>query len=104
MPTYFVLCRQVLIGIVKIDRMCRCVPFNDGAWSRVRDHFGDQFVRCTFVGPVECSQLGLSLMDAKAFSLVAGVALFHLVRIFGVRVVRRLDVVWLSSPSQQPIS
>jgi len=66
MPTYFVLCRQVLIGIVKIDRMCRCVPFNDGAWSRVRDHFGDQFVRCTFVGPVECSQLEMIAHGRKS--------------------------------------
>jgi hypothetical protein len=47
-PTYFVLCRQVLIGIVKIGRTYRFVLFNVGAWSPVRDHFGDHFVLWTF--------------------------------------------------------
>jgi hypothetical protein len=47
-PTYFVLCRQVLIGIVKIGRTYRFVPFDVGAWLPVRDHFGDHFVHWRF--------------------------------------------------------
>jgi hypothetical protein len=47
-PTCFVLYRQVLIGIVKIGRTYHFVPFNVGAWSPVRDHFGDHFVHWRF--------------------------------------------------------
>src|SRR5262245_9499635 len=68
---------------------CGLVPLKTHSWSRVRDHFGDHFVRCAFARRLECYpgyNLGGSLMDAKTFSLVAGVifavvALFHLVRI-----------------------
>jgi hypothetical protein len=89
-PTRFVLCRQVLICFGKIGRTCRFVPFNDGAWSRVRDHFGDHFVRCAFASALSVilnKSWEKSLVGAKTFSLMAGVifavvALFHLVRIF----------------------
>jgi hypothetical protein len=86
-PTRFVLCRQVLICIAKIDRAYRFVSFKTHSWSRVRDHFGDHFVRCAFAGSLSRQNLGGSLMDAKTFSLVAGVifavvALLQLMRIF----------------------
>src|SRR5262249_4096652 len=29
---------------------CGLVPLKTRSWSRVRDHFGDHFVRCTFAG------------------------------------------------------
>jgi hypothetical protein len=46
----------VLNYIVKIGGTRRCVPFNIGPWSPVRDHFGDQIVRSTFAtaAPFEC--------------------------------------------------
>jgi hypothetical protein len=55
-PSRFVLCRQVLIGIVKIGRTYRFVPFDVGAWSPVGDHFGDHFVHWRFATdcPLEC--------------------------------------------------
>jgi len=40
---------QVLICIRNYGRAYWCVPFNTGPWLRVRDHFGDHFVRWTFV-------------------------------------------------------
>jgi len=55
-PTRFVLSRQMLICIAKIGRTCRLVPSGTGPWSPVRDHFGDQFVRCTFAGSFRLGQ------------------------------------------------
>jgi len=88
-PTRFVLSRQVLICIAKIDRACGLVSLKTRSWSRVRDHFGDHLFAARSQA-LECYprlKLGGSLMDAKTFSLVAGlifalVALIHLVRIF----------------------
>jgi hypothetical protein len=88
-PTRFVLCRQVLIGIGKIDHACDLIPLKTHSWSRVRDHFGDHLSAARSQA-LECyprQKLGGWLMDAKTFSLVAGlifalVALLHLVRIF----------------------
>jgi hypothetical protein len=46
--TRFVLSRQVLICIGNYGGAWRGVPFNPDSWSRVRDHFGDHFVRRAF--------------------------------------------------------
>jgi hypothetical protein len=84
------LCRQVLIGIAKIDRASRFVPLKTRSWSRVRDHFGDHFVLCTFAGALSAI-LDKTLEDRswmqRHFLFVAGVifavvALLQLVRIF----------------------
>jgi hypothetical protein len=73
----------------KTRHACDLIPLKTHSWSRVRDHFGyDLFAARSQA--LECypqQKLGGSLMDAKTFSLVAGlifalVALLHLVRIF----------------------